>query len=106
MPIRRRLPLLLLASALALLAVRGGVEAAMYPGYADTGWAYYDKSWCCEDAIAEAVDDSAARCEQSGGWPQPRYAGTQQGTCQWQWRQDAYGDRVYRCSATARVRCK
>jgi len=81
-------------------------EATQYAGWADTGWSYYDKSECCAEAIAEAEDDSAWRCEAAGGWPQGPSRGQRRGSCRWRWRHDERGDRMYRCQATAKLRCK
>lgn len=90
---------------IALLAMGSMASAANYQGYGDTGWSFLNKRDCCDAAIAWAQEDSMVRCEQSGGLPSTRF-GTRRGTCKWQWRQDGYGQRVYRCWSETTVNCR
>lgn len=90
---------------LVLLALAGTAQAVSYPGYSDTGWDFLDKSACCEAAIAWAQEDSMERCAMSGGLPNPRF-GTRRGKCKWEWRQDVYNRRIYRCYSEASIHCR
>jgi hypothetical protein len=90
---------------LGVLLPASAAQAARYGGWADTGWAHYDKSECCEDAIIGAQEDSMDRCEWAGGSPNARF-GTRRGSCRWHWRTDAWGQRVYRCTSSAKVHCR
>jgi len=91
--------------AVGLLALGASAHASSYPGWADTGWAFVDKSDCCEAAIVWAQEDSMERCAMSGGLPNPRF-GMRRGKCKWEWRQDAWGRRIYRCYSEASIHCR
>lgn len=89
----------LIASALVTPAL-----ATSYKGWGDTGWNFYDKRDCCEEAVWLAQEDSMIQCENAGGAPKVR-SGSTRGLCDW----DARGgtaDRIYRCTATADVYCR
>lgn len=82
----------------------GPAFATEYAGYGDTGWNWYDKRDCCEEAVLLAQDDSFRQCENAGGAPKVR-SGSQRGLCDW----DARGgtnDRIYRCQAKSSVYCR
>jgi len=79
--------------------------AAQYPGWSDTGYAFYSKRDCCAAAIALAQEDSAARCVESGGVPRPR-AGVRRGSCDVDWTTDEWGRPVYRCLSESVVWCR
>jgi hypothetical protein len=78
--------------------------ATEYQGYGDTGWNWYDKRDCCEEAVFLAQDDSFRQCENAGGAPKVR-SGSQRGLCDWDARGDGM-DRVYRCQAKTSVYCR
>ena len=78
--------------------------ATEYAGYGDTGWNWYDKRACCEEAVFLAQDDSFRQCQAAGGAPKVR-GGSQRGLCDWDARGDL-DDRVYRCQAKTSVYCR
>jgi hypothetical protein len=94
-----------LAITLALMGVPGTARADNFTGYAQTGWGYDNKAYCCEDAIAAAQDDSARSCEDSGGFPDFR-RNSARGRCDWESTRGSDGRRVYRCEASASVSCR
>lgn len=76
--------------------------AAAVEGSGDTGWTENNKRDCCTDAISLAQQDSADRCQDTGG--QPKIVGNR-GFCDWDAQGDDDDDTVYRCTATAEVDC-
>ena len=102
---RSKLPLLT-AAALAWVVLLAATPAlaTSYKGWGDTGWNFYDKRECCEEAVWLAQEDSIRLCEMAGGNAKVR-SGSTRGLCDW----DARGgtrDRVYRCTANAEVYCR
>jgi hypothetical protein len=90
----------LIASAIAASVA----TAAEYEGASNTGWIWDNQRDCCDEAVALAQQDSAQRCLASGGAPRmPQGLG--RGMCEWNARGDAL-ERVYLCTATARVPCQ
>ena len=76
-------------------------------GRSDTGYAHRNKRDCCESAILKAQDDSVQRCRLTGGFPDFRFrSSSARGKCKWERQRDPYGRTVYRCTATASVRCR
>ena len=94
-----------LALAVTLLALPAVVCASSYEGYARTGWNYDNKSYCCEDAVIAAQDNSARACERTGGYADFRRSSAR-GRCDWETARGGSGGRVYRCSAKASVHCR
>jgi hypothetical protein len=90
---------------IALVALAAPAWGAQYPGWGDTGWAFYSKRDCCTQAIALAQEDSAGRCLDAGGRPRPT-SGIQRGSCEWDWTTDDYGRQVFRCVSEAAVWCR
>jgi len=88
-------------AAAALVALAASPAAANWSGYADTGYRFRDKRSCCEEAILAAQDDSIANCEGTGGFPVVSRGSSARGQCDWD-KQNG----VYRCTATATVRCR
>jgi hypothetical protein len=98
----------------ALLAALGAIalgaataSAGQYPGRGDTGWVVAGKRECCNEAIAQAQNDSAATCQMVGGTPNPMRGGVQRrGFCQWESAVDDDGVTHFRCYAEATVPCR
>jgi hypothetical protein len=91
-------------AALAAVVIATPAFAVEYQGYGDTGWNWYDKRECCEEAVFLAQDDSVRQCQNAGGVAKVR-TGSTRGLCDW----DARGDglnRVYRCTASTAVYCR
>jgi len=91
-----------LLAAFLIAITAGAAAAAEYEGAGNTGWTWDNQRDCCDDAVALAQQDSAARCRDAGG--APRISPYARGMCDW----DAQGDgdnRVYLCTATANVPC-
>ena len=89
----------------ALLALPRAASASSFTGYAETGWEYDNKGYCCEDALQAAQDDGARACERVGGHPTIR-RGSVRGRCDWDASRDPDGRRVYSCTATVSVSCR
>lgn len=88
----------------AILSVATPAAATSYEGWGDTGWNWYDKRDCCEEAVWLAQEDSIGMCENAGGHAKVR-SGSTRGLCDW----DARGsgrDRLYRCTAKTSVYCR
>lgn len=90
--------------AVALLGASATVRAD-YVGYGETGWDYTNKAYCCEDAVAAAQENSARICERSGGYADFRRTSAR-GRCDWETTRAGSGRSVYRCTASATVRCR
>ena len=93
-----------LAGLALVLAVTVPVSAN-YNGFGDTGFTHTNKGRCCEDAVLMARDDSAAQCEQSGGFPNFSRSSAR-GRCDWETQRDSNGRTRFRCTATATVTCR
>jgi hypothetical protein len=93
------------ALAVHVLLVPAPARAANYTGYGETDWGYDNKSYCCEDALQAAQDDSARSCEAAGGYPSIR-SNSVRGRCDWEASRGRDGRRIYRCTATASVSCR
>jgi len=93
-------------SILTLAATLAAVPALAteYKGWGDTGWNWYDKRGCCEEAVWLAQEDSIGQCENAGGTAKVR-SGSTRGLCDWDARGDAR-DRIYRCTANTSVYCR
>jgi hypothetical protein len=77
--------------------------ATSYVGWGDTGWTEDNQRDCCADAVGAAQDDSANRCQNSGGEPKINRS-FDRGLCNWNAQGDD-DDTVYRCTANAQVDC-
>ena len=95
---------LLIAIAASSLGGAMPAHAGSYYGWGDTGWAFYDKRECCEEAVWLAQEESISLCENAGGHAKVR-SGSTRGMCDWDARGDSR-DRVYRCTAKANVLCR
>jgi len=94
-----------LALAISLLAsVLTASSALAYQGWGDTGWNWYDKRDCCEEAVWLAQEASIRACEDAGGTAKVR-SGSTRGLCDWDARGDGR-DRLYRCTADTDVLCR
>ena len=93
------------AAIAALVLVAGGVHAAQYPGWGDTGWVYASKRECCNAAIVIAAQYSADACVTAGGVPRSFAGASQRGTCSSEWMQQE-GGLLYRCYGEASVWCR
>jgi hypothetical protein len=93
-----------LAAIVMATAVATPSFAVEYQGYGDTGWNWYDKRDCCEEAVALAQDHSILQCENAGGTAKIR-SGSSRGLCDWDARGDGF-DRIYRCTASTAVYCR
>ena len=102
----RSTPPFLAAAAVAWVVLLAATPAlaTSYKGWGDTGWNFYDKRECCEEAVWLAQEDSIRLCEMAGGNAKVR-SGSTRGLCDWDARGDAR-DRVYRCTANAEVYCR
>jgi hypothetical protein len=79
--------------------------ASSVTGYADTGFTQANKRACCEAAVLAAQRSGAAACEERGGYP-VLSGSSARGRCDWQTQRMRSGRSVYRCTATASVRCR
>lgn len=79
--------------------------ASSVTGYADTGFTQANKRACCEAAVLGAQRSGAAACEERGGYPVIS-GSSARGRCDWQTQRMRSGGSVYRCTATASVRCR
>jgi hypothetical protein len=92
---------------IAVVLTAGTASAAQYPARSDTGWTHANKRDCCNDAIAQAQQNSALVCQNVGGTPSPLRGGVQRrGYCQWESDVDHDGVTVFRCQAEATVPCR
>jgi hypothetical protein len=91
------------AAALFVAAAFVPSAAHAYQGYGDTGWTEDNQRDCCDDAVADAQQDSANACTNAGGQPKIR-SNFDRGLCNWNAQGDG-DDTVYRCTATADVDC-
>jgi hypothetical protein len=87
--------------------VLGVVASAVadYAGRSDTGFTYSNKGKCCEAAVLIAQENSAAACEDAGGYPTFSRSSAR-GRCDWQTQRDSQGRTRFRCTATASVACR
>lgn len=93
--------------ALAFAASATTATAAQYSGRGDTGWIQAGKRECCNEAIAQAQENSAILCVNVGGTPSPMRGGVQRrGFCNWESAQDDDGVLHFRCQAEATVPCR
>jgi hypothetical protein len=95
-----------LAAAISVAALLGAAPAlaGSYYGYGDTGWDFYDKRECCEEAVWLAQENSMQLCENAGGEPKVP-SGSTRGLCDTDSRGSGR-DRIYRCTAKANVYCR
>ena len=99
--------LLILLSAITLVASATSALAGQYPGRGDTGWVLAGKRECCNEAIALAQEDSAAVCLNVGGTPTPLRGGVQRrGYCQWESAVHDNGATYFHCQAEATIPCR
>jgi hypothetical protein len=92
---------------LALLLTATTASARQYPARSDTGWTHANKRDCCNDAIAQAQENSAIVCRNAGGTPRPLRGGVQRrGSCAWESAVDDDGVTVFRCSGEATMPCR
>ena len=90
-----------------LVAASSVASAAEYPARSDTGWVHTGKRECCNDAVAQAQENSAIVCQNLGGRPAPMRGGVQRrGSCAWESDVDADGVTVFRCQSEAVVPCR
>jgi hypothetical protein len=87
-----------------MLAVPVFAGAASYVGYGDTGFGFSNKGECCEEAVYIAQENSARDCERAGGYADFRRSSAR-GRCDWSTKRGADGRPVFRCTASAQVRC-
>lgn len=104
LPFSRKLCAITAVFAIATVATVAPAMAGGYQGWGDTGWTYYDKRECCEEAVWMAQDESARACLDTGGNPKIR-SGTSRGLCDWDARGGTH-DRIYRCTAKTTVDCR
>lgn len=92
---------------IAVLLTATAVSAAQYPARSDTGWVHANKRDCCNDAIAQAQQNSAIVCQNAGGTPSPLRGGVQRrGSCAFEYAVTDDGVTVFRCSGEATIPCR
>jgi hypothetical protein len=92
--------------ALSLVISAPAAEAASYVGRGDTGgYHFIFTSECCATARTLAHRDGERACRRTGGFTHVAATPTG-GRCEWDARQTSSGVTLFRCSATASVRCR